>query len=306
MRVLVTWGSKRGGTEGIARMLAEALAQEGVDVLLLPAKQAMRARGFDAAVVGGALYANRWHADARRFVRRRERDLQKVPVWFFSSGPLDDGAVREVIAPPTRVQVLMERVGAQGHVMFGGRLERDARGFAASAMAKEHAGDWRDPERIRRWATELARALPSAQPRPAVSQAGHSVATLLAHAVAGWALCSVVMGALLLLASEAVAIGVHAALAAVIFTLIARHYFGLRGSREPLATAFAFVAVVALLDVGVVAGTVQRSLAMLGSFAGMWLPLLLVFLVTWATGALMSTMPWPKPEKPPVPHPGGE
>ncbi len=300
MRVLVTWGSKQGGTEGIARMLGANLVSEGLEGALLPAQQGMHARGFGAVIVGGALYANRWHRDARRFVRHRERDLRKVPVWFFSSGPLDDSAAQQVIAPPTGVQVLMERVGAQGHVTFGGRLAPDARGFPASAMAKEHAGDWRDPEHIRRWAGELARALPAAQPRPVVAQPGHSVAALLAHAVAGWAACAVVMGALLQLTSLSVAVAVHAAAAPVIFTLLARHYFAERGAREPLPTALAFVAVVALLDVGVVAGTIQRSLAMFGSFAGTWLPLVLIFLATWATGALMSTLPWPKPEKPPT------
>src|SRR5579859_1596124 len=52
MRMLITWGSKRGGTEGIARMLGEALQQEGHHVDLLPSGKAARATGFDAVVVG--------------------------------------------------------------------------------------------------------------------------------------------------------------------------------------------------------------------------------------------------------------
>jgi menaquinone-dependent protoporphyrinogen IX oxidase len=32
MRVLITWGSKRGGTEGIARSLGESLRAQGLDV----------------------------------------------------------------------------------------------------------------------------------------------------------------------------------------------------------------------------------------------------------------------------------
>src|SRR5689334_17224121 len=85
VHILVTWGSKRGGTEGIARTLAEALQREGLDVELLPARAAMKATGFDAVIVGGALYANRWHPDARHFVNRQEKKLRGVPVWFFSS-----------------------------------------------------------------------------------------------------------------------------------------------------------------------------------------------------------------------------
>jgi menaquinone-dependent protoporphyrinogen oxidase len=114
MRILITWGSQRGGTEGIARMLGEALQQQGHRADVLPPEGATRATGFDAVVVGGALYANRWHHAARRFVTRREKALRLMPVWFFSSGPLDDSADRQVIPPTRQVEVLMERVGAQG------------------------------------------------------------------------------------------------------------------------------------------------------------------------------------------------
>src|SRR6516225_1761957 len=35
MRVLVTWGSKRGGTEGIARIIGERLIEAGHEVVFL-------------------------------------------------------------------------------------------------------------------------------------------------------------------------------------------------------------------------------------------------------------------------------
>jgi menaquinone-dependent protoporphyrinogen oxidase len=55
----------------------------------------------------------------------------------------------------------MERIGARGHVTFGGRLSPDAKGFPASAMAKKNAGDWRDPKQVRAWAHQLASELRS-------------------------------------------------------------------------------------------------------------------------------------------------
>ncbi len=295
MRVLVTWGSKRGGTAGIARIVAEELRDAGYDVDALPARQALGTRGFDAVVIGGALYANRWAPDARRLVRRRARELARVPVWFFSSGPLDDSAASGEIAPTLQVEVLMRRVGAQGHVTFGGRLEPDAKGFPASAMAREHSGDFRDPERIRAWARGIARTLPHARPKPVIELPGRSPARLFAHGAVGWLLCGVTMGVLLLATTEAAAVVVHAVLAPMIFVGVARHYFRTRGAREPLPTALAFTGVVALLDVVIVAALVLRTHAFLLSFAGFWLPLLLIFVATLATGAIMSTMPWPKP-----------
>jgi hypothetical protein len=55
MRVLVDFGSKRGGTARLAAM-------------------------FGAGIVAGALYANRWHRDARRFVRHNSDALRELPV----------------------------------------------------------------------------------------------------------------------------------------------------------------------------------------------------------------------------------
>ncbi len=104
--------------------------------------------GYDAVVVGGALYAFRWHLDARRFVRRFAGDLRGRPTYLFSSGPLDGSAAEHEIPPIKGVQALMDAVGAKGHMTFGGRLAPDAKGFPSSTMAKKHAGDWRDPEHV--------------------------------------------------------------------------------------------------------------------------------------------------------------
>ncbi len=100
--------------------------------------------GFDAVIVAGALYANRWHHDARRFVRRNRAALGKLPVWLVSSGPLDDTAAHRDIEPTAQVRKLAARIGARGHVTFGGCLSPDAKGFPASALAKTKSGDWRD------------------------------------------------------------------------------------------------------------------------------------------------------------------
>lgn len=290
MRVLVTWGSKRGGTEGIARAIGKTLEQEGLDVCVVPPKEALRSR-FDAAIIGGALYANRWPKDVRRFVARRERELLRVPVWFFSSGPLDCSADETNIAPPKQVEILMERVGAQSHVTFGGKLDENARGFPASAMAKTRAGDFRNLDRVRAWARELAHAMPEARPRPAVAQPGHSIGAVLAHGALGWAVCAAIMAVLLRATPLGVALALHVIAAPIVFAVVARHYFGRRGAREPVRVAAAFAIETALLDAIIVAGVVLRDTAMLRSIGGFWLPLALIFLVTWAVGEIGAMAP---------------
>jgi menaquinone-dependent protoporphyrinogen oxidase len=291
MRVLVTWGSKRGGTEGIGRILGEALEAHGFEVTAASADRAVKPDRFDAVIAGGALYANRWSAVARRFVNRHVDRLRKMPVWLFSSGPLDDSADRGGIAAAPQVEVLAERIGAQGHVTFGGRLAPDAKGFPASAMAKKKSGDWRNPERIRAWAAELAAALPNAKPGQSVRHPARSVPRLLAYAAIGWALCGVTMVTLLHVVSLTAALVIHAIAAPLIFMALAIRYFRARGARDPLPTGVSWTAIVAALDLVVMAGAVQRSLDMFRSIPGTWLPFALIFLATWATGEIMSMMP---------------
>lgn len=297
MRVLVTWGSRHGGTEGIARRIADALRETGVDVSLRPARTVDTVAGYDAAIIGGALYANRWHRDARRLVTRHLAALQRRPVWLFSSGPLDGSAARAPIAPVPEVAVLMERIGAVGHATFGGRLEPGVTGWMAQAMARSYSGDWRDPAQIRAWASEIADRLPTARPRAPIAHPAHSLPRLVAHAVAGWSACAVVMAGLLAVTSAAFAL--HAIAAPLIFVAISRSYFGARGARAPLPVALAFTAIVAGLDAAIVAGLILRSFAMFASIGGTWLPLALILGATWATGAIMATLPWPKPAAPP-------
>jgi menaquinone-dependent protoporphyrinogen oxidase len=159
MRVLVTYGTKMGGTAGIAEMVGDALTAAGLQVDVRSASERADIGTYDAVIAGGALYNNRWHRHARRFVKRHTDLLRTRPVWLFSSGPLDDSAATGEIEPVAQVQQLVGRVGARGHVTFGGRLAPDAKGFPASAMAKTHAGDWRDPQRIRSWAATVAQEL---------------------------------------------------------------------------------------------------------------------------------------------------
>jgi menaquinone-dependent protoporphyrinogen oxidase len=167
MRLLVTYGSKLGGTEGLAEMIGNSLRRAGLDADVRPAGRVASIGGYDAVVVGGALYTGRWHRDAARFVRRHERRPREMPVWLFSSGPLDDSAtIGDDIPPVGQVRKLMRKIEANGHQTFGGRLEPDVRGFVAGSMAKKLSGDWRDPEQVARWTAQIVDALATPRLHP--------------------------------------------------------------------------------------------------------------------------------------------
>lgn len=164
-KVLVTYGSLRGGTEGIAIEIAKILRGAGLDVDCLAVTAVHDLAPYDAVVIGGALYARRWVRSARRFVIRHQRALRAVPVWMFSSGPLDATASRGGVPQAPSVAALAARIGARGHMTFGGRLASDASGFLARAIAKRQAGDWRDWTHIDHWAAHVGAAIAKEAPR---------------------------------------------------------------------------------------------------------------------------------------------
>lgn len=166
-RALVVYGSKRGGTAGLAQMIGGELQQHGWSVVVQDAAQPADLRGIDLVVIGGALYFNHWHRAASSFANRRAQALAHVPVWLFSSGPLDDSAAAGNIAPVPQVQAIARRLEARGHMTFGGRLTSDARGFAARSLARKSAGDYRDPDQVADWVRRINHELTPAEPAPA-------------------------------------------------------------------------------------------------------------------------------------------
>src|SRR5262245_27684932 len=104
MRVLVAYGSKRGGTRGIAEQIGARLRVRGLNTVVSTVEDAPVTNDYDAAVVGGGLYAMHWLRPMRRFVRRNSRSIGTMPMRFFSSGPLDESDTERNIAPVSQVQ----------------------------------------------------------------------------------------------------------------------------------------------------------------------------------------------------------
>ena len=151
MQVLIVYGSKNGGTAGLAHMIATAFEREGWRADVRDAADRPGIGDVDAVVVGGGLYMNRWVPSVRQWTRQHTPALKNVPVWFFSSGPLDDSARAGDIAPVPGVAKLANEIEISGHMTFGGYLDRQPKGFIARQMAKRSAGDWRDPEHVAEW-----------------------------------------------------------------------------------------------------------------------------------------------------------
>jgi menaquinone-dependent protoporphyrinogen oxidase len=162
MRILVAYASKHGGTEGLARAIAARLREAGHTANAVPARSVDKLDDFDAVIVGGGLYAGRWPWQAVRFVQRFLDELCQMPVWLFSSGPLDHSASHARIPPLGPVAHWVDRTRARGHMTFGGKLDPATKGFFASAMVKNGlCGDFRDWQQVDAWADAIALQLES-------------------------------------------------------------------------------------------------------------------------------------------------
>lgn len=159
-KVLVAYGTTNGSTAEIAEAVADVLRKAGLTAEAAPAASVRDITPYDAVVVGGALYAGRWHRDARRFVHRHRRALAERPLWLFSSGPLGAEAVGRDIPPVPGVKKAVIRLDAREHVTFGGCLEEGAKGWVARMILRSgKGGDFRDFTVIEEWAGRVAAEL---------------------------------------------------------------------------------------------------------------------------------------------------
>jgi menaquinone-dependent protoporphyrinogen oxidase len=158
-RILVAYATRSGSTTEIAQWLAERLRgeDEAFDVTVAEVSDHLDPRGYDALVLGSALYEGRWLRAASRFARRHRHDLADCWVWTFSSGPLDDSATKGEVLITHSADRASRHLLARDHVTFGGRLAADSRGWLAHAIVEQgHGGDFRDRARIDAYADQIA------------------------------------------------------------------------------------------------------------------------------------------------------
>lgn len=160
MRVLVIVASKHGSTAEIASALGERLTRRGIDASVLDAAKVSDLSGYDAVLLGSAVYAGRWMKPARELVELRAEELATRPVWLFSSGPV--GEPLRPTEDPVDVATITAAIPTRGHRVFPGKLDKSKLGLAEKALVaslRVAEGDYRDWDEVAAWADEIADAL---------------------------------------------------------------------------------------------------------------------------------------------------
>jgi menaquinone-dependent protoporphyrinogen oxidase len=159
MRVLVTAASRHGATHEIAEAIAAGLKQREIDAEARHAEDLASPDGYDAYVIGSAVYVGRWLDAARDLVEQNTAALAGRPVWLFSSGPLGPPEALKPDGDPVDASALVAAVGAEDHRVLAGRLDRDLLGFGEKAVVlavRAPEGDFRDWDAIDGFAADIA------------------------------------------------------------------------------------------------------------------------------------------------------
>jgi len=192
-RILVAYATQAGSTGEVARAIGEEIAHSGaqVDVALLD--QVKSLEGYDGVVLGAPMIMG-WHRAALRFLKRRRRAMQRIPLAVFvtamsltQTGETSVGGVpvavdEQLPKPPAEAGRLnlRERYARLANYarpilraarparpvsigLFGGRLEYGRLPWWAvlfvMLIVQAPAGDRRNWAAIRSWAAGLPAAM---------------------------------------------------------------------------------------------------------------------------------------------------
>jgi menaquinone-dependent protoporphyrinogen oxidase len=154
--ILIAYATKHESTREVADVIAERMRTGGANVEVRPASEVKTLDPYEAVILGGALYAGRWHRDARRFMRRHRGALTQLPLAVFAMGPI----TLESTDLASSRQQLERALGKVPEVrpvslsIFGGAVDPDKLRFPLNRMEEVDARDW---TAIRHWADALAK-----------------------------------------------------------------------------------------------------------------------------------------------------
>lgn len=166
MRILGAVASKHGSTREIAEAVADELRATGVAADLREVGAGDDPGGYDAVILGSAIYMGNWLREAKEFATRHRELLAAVPVWLFSSGPLG-AADPQPHGDPADLAAVLAATGARGHVIFTGQLDQGELGLGERLIAGvvgAPEGDFRDWGAIRGWARSIGALLAGRRP----------------------------------------------------------------------------------------------------------------------------------------------
>jgi menaquinone-dependent protoporphyrinogen oxidase len=163
--VLVAYASRFGSTRGVAERIAATLEQAGVRVVCRAIAELEDLGEHSAAVIGSAVFNQRWLPEAESLVRGNRTALAALPVWLFSVGTFGDR--KRLVGPlmkrePKGIGEVEAAIRPRGYRVFAGVIDRRQWPFLSRILYHAFGGrlgDNRDWEDIELWARVIAAEL---------------------------------------------------------------------------------------------------------------------------------------------------
>jgi menaquinone-dependent protoporphyrinogen oxidase len=161
MAILVTYASKHGTTQEIAERITFKLRQLGKTAERRSMHNVESLAGYEAVVLGSAIYYGSWLKEATQFVHHHHQELNSLPLWLFSVGPLGTD-VKDAEEQPKELAEFRQTLSFREHRLFFGALDHNQLSFAERMVVKAvraPEGDFRDWKAVEDWAATIAREL---------------------------------------------------------------------------------------------------------------------------------------------------
>ena len=162
MKILLTCSSRHGATESVAEAIAERLREEDLTVDVAKPEDVTDVSGYDAFILGSAVYMTHWTPEAVDFTKRFHDELETHPVWAFSVGL--SGLPKGAVSDPHRIGPVLLAIEPEGHKTFAGRFDPAQLTLRERTIARlggASEGDYRDFEAARQWGAVIAASLRS-------------------------------------------------------------------------------------------------------------------------------------------------
>lgn len=159
--ILVIYATRYGSTRKVAEVVAATLQGYGYAVDIQPIRDVKTISGYNAIILGAALYMYHWHKDARRFLSKHRKMLLEKPVAIFALGPThdpyDEKEWQDSHAQLDKALKKYTWLKPLSRKMFGGAFDPKKLHFPINVLAgAEPASDIRNWTAIRSWASKLA------------------------------------------------------------------------------------------------------------------------------------------------------